>query len=374
LNSNKLKAIYENTKRINNGELTIDREEERFYQNDFSGDSNLIQLANKSFYDIKSIFEIIINIIPCYYSGLFSFKFFSGIKENLINHLLNEYVREGIYDILFTFSRILTSLDEEKLYQCIQRSNTGRNSDVRGDIDIVDYLYRQICPEFRVVQIERDGNSMVTSLCYRPNSNWAAKSSSKNLSSNLSQLINIRLNYENASEKLIGLDYWQSPLEKIFMIKLVSESIKQDCQISREGQTKTLNICSETLVDIFAYIVILWRNHLLPAHLMFSQQLISDEKRDICEEGLYMNIFASSLIKLFNYNEKTQDILISVSQWDDSFMCSKSKFKEEDDSASFLNPTPRTKACIDEFREVFYDPDESIRQIDFYISKDFFDV
>jgi uncharacterized protein YktA (UPF0223 family) len=207
LNSNKLKAIYENTKRINNGELTIDREEERFYQNDFSGDSNLIQLANKSFYDIKSIFEIIINIIPCYYSGLFSFKFFSGIKENLINHLLNEYVREGIYDILFTFSRILTSLDEEKLYQCIQRSNTGRNSDVRGDIDIVDYLYRQICPEFRVVQIERDGNSMVTSLCYRPNSNWAAKSSSKNLSSNLSQLINIRLNYENASEKLIGLDY-----------------------------------------------------------------------------------------------------------------------------------------------------------------------
>ena len=104
------------------------------------------------------------------------------------------------------------------------------------------------------------------------------------------------------------------PLEKIFMIKLVSESIKQDCQISREGQTKTLNICSETLVDIFAYIVILCRNHLLPAHLMFSQQLISEEKRDICEEGLYMNIFASSLIKLFNYSEKTQDCLISITQ------------------------------------------------------------
>lgn len=257
LNSDRLKAIYDNTIRINNGELTIDNEEERYFQNDFSGDSNLVQLANKSFYDIKSIFDIIINIIPYYYSGLFSTKFFLGIKENLMNYLMNEYIREGTYDILFTFSRILTSSDEERLYQCIQKSNSRRDSDVRGDIDIVDYLYRQICPEFRVVQIERDGNSMVTSLCYMPSSKGSTKNSSKNISSNLSQLINIRLNYENASEKLIGLDYCQSPLEKIFMIKLVSESIKQDCQISREGQTKTLNICSDTLVDIFAYIVIL---------------------------------------------------------------------------------------------------------------------
>lgn len=86
-----------------------------------------------------------------------------------------------------------------------------------------------------------------------------------------------------------------------------------------------------------------------------------------------MNIFASSLIKLFNYSEKTQDCLVSISQCDDSFVCSKAKFREDDDSVSYFNPTPRTKACIEEFREVFYDPDESIKQIDFYISKDFFD-
>jgi hypothetical protein len=62
------------------------------------------------------------------------------------------------------------------------------------------------------------------------------------MSSNTTDFSSLRLKYENGAQKLVGMDYCQSPMEKIFMVKLVSESIKQDGQICMEAKDKSLQI------------------------------------------------------------------------------------------------------------------------------------
>jgi len=370
-NSPQLKKLFEQTKAINTGELGIDCLKERCpSKNINSNDEGLLYLVEKVFFDTRCFADLILNSLPKYYDGEIEQEVFDTIKEQLNDFILNQYLRDSVYNILFTFSRVSTIDKEQKLFECIGKANLQADESTWNDINIIDYLYKQIHPDFRMVQIERDGFSLATSLHYISHPDHVSRTSMNNMSSNTTDFSSLRLKYENGAQKLVGMDYCQSPMEKIFMVKLVSESIKQDGQICMEANTKPLQICSDTLVSIFAYIVALSRNHLLYAHLHLANELLGEEIRDKSCEGMYLVILQASLSLLCNYQETTEECLVSISQYevDDD----QTKSKNLDDLSCCMTSTPKTKVSSGD-RESFYEEDESFRQMDYYVSKDFFE-
>ena len=367
--SSQLKALYEQTVEINNGCLTIENFEDRCQNPDSIADDQAIEyLIEKCFYDVRCSTATIIACLPTYYRNLFSQDVFKLIKERVSNFLLNQYLRGGVYDILFTFSRLATRNEEQELFKCIEKWNLQVDDNSYADLNVIDYLYKQIDPAFRKVEIEKAGFSLTNNHKYLSNPNYVEKSKLSNDASNFDEHTNIRLKYENGAQKLVGMDYCQSPMEKIFMVKLVSESIKQDGQICMEAKDKSLQIWSDTLVSIFAYIVALSRNHLLYAHLHLANSLLGEDIRDQSSEGLYLVILEASLSLLWSYHERTQECLIYMSMYEgEEVDYSKCNTK----SISF-SPAPRTtKMWTNDFNLSMMDHDESLQQVDFYVSKDF---
>mmetsp|Transcript_20540 Transcript_20540/g.18178 ORF Transcript_20540/g.18178 Transcript_20540/m.18178 type:complete len:186 (+) Transcript_20540:668-1225(+) len=168
-----------------------------------------------------------------------------------------------------------------------------KNSEISDDkLFLLEELYNQINPKFRKVHIE--SKSFVNSICY------ASKSLNEDVDSwkgedNISQSDYIQLRYENASSKLSCLNFCQSPLEKIYMIKWVAESIKQDGQIILENDKAPEMICADTLVSIYAYISTQSQNHLMYAHLALTKQLITEDMNNQTKEGYYLCILEAAL-------------------------------------------------------------------------------
>lgn len=137
-------------------------------------------------------------------------------------------------------------------------------------INILDDLYNQINSVFRLVHIEPCSDSSVDYADYCPKHNaFVEASASQQGSSELDQSC-LQLKYDTAADKIATLNYCQSPIEKILMVKWVSESIRQDNEVYLPSNSSPVLMCADTLVSIFAYIIALSRNHLMYAHLLFA--------------------------------------------------------------------------------------------------------
>ena len=116
-----MKPLHDSCKKVRRGEFTTTNlaQEELDYQTFYEID--FYALVEKSFFDINSVVRLFIKSIPLYYSGLVDKNTMLLKKEDLMNHFMSQYITEEVYDILFTFSRVSTIVQEEQLLTCIQK-------------------------------------------------------------------------------------------------------------------------------------------------------------------------------------------------------------------------------------------------------------
>ena len=275
--------------------------------------------------------SLIVNWIPLYYSGLIEKKVFLLIRDDLVNHLVSEYIRDKTYQILFTFSRILTLRKEEILANFIVN-----NSETTDDkLFLLEELYNQINPNFRWVEIEN--KSLISSICYSPSRKGTSSNSGfTEKDAETSQSEYIQLRYENASDKLASLNFCQSPLEKIYMIKWVAESIKQDGQIILENNKAPRGIWADTLISIYAYISAQSQNHFLYAHWYLTKTLITEDMNFQTQEGYYLCILEAALSLLWDHMDKTHELMKTISLYESSqeLNC---KDSSEHSSSKYIN-------------------------------------
>lgn len=359
--------LHDLSKKYSTGEFTTNTQREDS-DVDYSifDEYDFFPLIEKCFYDINSIVNLIVDTLPLYYSGMIEKNIFLLIKEQLVNFIMSEYVRDEIYDILFTFSRLATFKLEKKLYEWIKKSGlqlwnkSSHTTSVESTInlELLEGLYRQIHPDFRKVQIDNHRTSWTNSICYNPKNRLGDMDFSKQEVTKTRQSELIQFKYENGAEKLSTLNLCQSPLEKILMIKWVSESIKQDCEIWLEDHQEPIQICGDTLVSIFAYIAALSQNFLLYAHLYMTQALVTKDLKFHAEEGYYVCILQTSLSLLCEYEDQTEELMLSIINYED---CMKIKNLSKDD-ISFCDtaPTPTMKKVNFDFSFcVASEPDEA---------------
>lgn len=100
-----------------------------------------------------------------------------------------------------------------------------------GKINILEDLYNQINPVFRLVHIDPRFDSSEDYADYIPKNDLFIDNSVSQQGSNEEEQSCLQIKYENAADKIATLNYCQSPIEKILMVKWVSESIRQDNEI-----------------------------------------------------------------------------------------------------------------------------------------------
>lgn len=337
-------------------------------------ESNSLVLVEKCFYDIKTAVNLIVETVPLYYSELISKNLFCLIKEDLTNYVMCEYIRGDSYNILFTFSRVATWKEEEQLYKCIKKACLHKSSRNTTNFNLLEDLYCQIHPDFRVVQIENEEDSSSNSIWYNPKYMFESDESREQQGDDSSEPTYFQLKYENGAEKLSTLNHWQSPMEKILMFKWVSESIKQDSQVCLDNSKSPLYMCCDTMVSIFAYIIALSQNHLLFAHLFLTKHLVTKDLKYLAHEGYYLWILEAALNLLWEYPDKTEELMVSINHFEDSLKVNTEKREEDYESVCETAPTPTLRRAYREFKYSFCEPDDSVtKQQDFYISKSFFD-
>ena len=378
-NSDPIKAIYNQTVSITNGELSLD-EVSNCSEIDYDAlnEVDWKDLISQWFNDITTITNLFVDVIPLYYSGWIDKNLFRLIKEDLFNFMMTKSMHQfNAYYILFTFSRIATIRQEKDLLEWIKKSASNVLLSGLDKINILEELYNQINPMFRLVQIEPREETLNNDINYIPKNEMLIENTLSQQGSNLNEPSYLQIKYENGAEKIATLNHCQSPIEKILMVKWVSESIRQDNEIYLPSNSSPVLMWADTLISIFAYIIALSQNHLMYAHLFFSNWLATKDMKYVWEEGYYLCTLEASLSLLWEYQNRTEELMVTIIQYEDSHF-KFSHCREIDDSnlnTSSATPTLRVKQNKNTNAnfEMFWEAEEiDLKQPDFYISKSFF--
>ena len=369
-------ALYSQTVAITNGELSLD-ELSDWSEIDYDAfkDIDWKDLINQWFIDITTITNLFIDAVPLYYSGSIDKNLFRLIKEDLYNFMMTKNMHEhNTYNILFTFSRIATIRQERDLLKWIVKSTSNMLTSGLGKINILEDLYNQINPVFRLVHIDPRFDSSEDYVDYIPKNDLFIDNSVSQQGSNEEEQSCLQIKYENAADKIATLNYCQSPIEKILMVKWVSESIRQDNEIYLPSNSSPVQMWADTLISIFAYIIALSQNHLMYAHLFFANWLATKDMKYVWEEGYYLCTLEAALSLLCEYQNRTEELMVTIIQYEDSHF-KFSNFRGVDESNIETAPTPTThKNKVPKiFKDSFCEPDNfDMQQQDYYISKSFF--
>lgn len=151
----------------------------------------------------------------------------------------------------------------------------------------------------------------------------------------------------------------------------MAESIKQDWEIYSSRLSKH-PLWAETMISILSYIIALSGNHLLFAHLYLTNSFASQNIKHMCEEGYYLIALDAALSLLWEYQERTNELMTTIEQIEED---SYSKDLNESEFDSFWDIEPTYKEEPNPYQYNIVVPWEDSfeeKQYDYYIPKTFF--
>ena len=362
-------ALYDQWSKVTNGELGLkDWITLKDIHHWMLKDELFGVLVDRWFKEITTVLSMIINSIPFYYSSMLTKNIYSLLKDDIKNFLTSEVIIGDTYCILFTFSRLKTINEEEKLLKCIKRASFSGKKLSHNGLTIIEDLYSQINPKFRSIHLETQEESTTENLNFGSNNICKVQKDLNGISE--SKTKEITLKYETGAEKMQTLNQCQTPIEKILMTKWVAESIKQDSELYSSRISKH-PMWTETMISIFSYIIALSGNHLLFAHLYLANSFASQNIKHMWEEGYYLITLDAALSLLCEYQERIDELMTTIEKIEkdsysnnkeaqfDSFYEIEPCYKDEPNPYQYNIVLP----CEDSFED---------KQYDYYIPKNFF--
>lgn len=405
--------LYNQNIQITSGDLTCE-EVRANDQIDYEMLKNetLMALSDRCLHELKTMLISFVDSIPYFYNNCISKNMFSFLKDDLMTFLVNKVVnsqayfkrdsnqkqllslsntnclkttiqnqskisslasKECQYFILLTFSRVKTVNEELQLLKWIKKSERVWKRFKHNGLSLIEDLYNQIETEFRIVQINSYDDFSAENLNFESKDFSVKQSENSPHVSTSTKFREIYLKYDSAASKINTLNYCQTPYEKILMIKWVAESIKQDIELNLSSSSKSVMMCADTMVSIYSYIIAFSGNHLLYSHLFIANSLTCKQTRDVDEEGYYLCTLEAALSMLWEYEMRTDELMMTITQYEESVIRDP---KRRDFYDSFMEtaPTPCPKGNEESSEYTMIEPyDGSMTcQLDFYIPKSTF--
>ena len=367
-----LRQLHSECEQISNGEMTCKESTSNgSLHYDIFKDEAFFIMVDRCFLEIQTMLNIFVESIPVFYSGILNKNLYCLIKDDLVTYFTSKFITGDTYSVLFTMSRVKTTQEERQLVQCIKKAGLKYKKFTHNGLSLLEDLYNQIHPDFRMVRIEPRDNSATSNIDFESRDKLKISQNLDRLTKDTTSADEICLKYDTGATKMNTLNMCQTPLEKVAMIMWVAESIKQDRELTLGISDKCVLMCADTMVSIFSYIIALSGNHLLFAHLYLANSFASKNTKDMTEEGYYLCTLEAALSLLCDYEERTDELLVSIDEYEQSI----DKDAKDEYSESFIETAPTPTAQAGAFHYEVLEPQEanfSFQQRDDYIPKSFF--